>query len=435
VKIKLDNQQLTPQEISAKILRSLKESAEAYLGHTVNKAVITTPAYFNDSQRQATKDACRIAGLDVARIINEPTAAALAYGLDRKKNGSNLVFDLGGGSCDVSVLKMATVAGEDEGESQVCEVISTSGDTHLGGDDFREALVDFVVNHFRSSTGIDLRKTAAADLVPMVRVREACERAKIELSDSPQAVIHLPFITADASGPKTLGVPVTRETYEQLTRGLVARCQVVIERALRDANLMASEIDNIILIGGTTRAPHIREMVQRIFDKEPHFDVNPMETVAIGAAIQGAVLAGDRTDVLLMDVTPLTLGIETKGGVMTSLVDRNTSIPTEKKQTFSTSQDNQKAVTVRVFQGERKMVADNILLAEVDLEGIPLASKGIPQIEVTFDIDQNGILNVSASDVGTGKAVKVKFRKSSGLSDKQIKQARAESAAEVINPI
>jgi molecular chaperone DnaK len=421
VKIKVGDEAITPQEISAKTLRRLKEAAEAYLGHKVNKAVITVPAYFNDSQRQATKDAGQIAGLEVERIINEPTAAALAYGLDNKKEEQIVVFDLGGGTFDVSVLRM--VPADDENERRVCEVVATSGDTHLGGDDFDDALINYVADEFKQSNGIDLRD----DTMALQRLQEACEKAKKELSTLPQTDINLPFITADGSGPKHLQVPITRSTFEGLIDTMIDRCRKPVLQALEDAKIKPSEIDEIVLVGGSTRVPKVRAMVANIFGKEPHQGVNPDEVVAIGAAIQGAVLAGERTDVLLLDVTPLTLGIETEGGVLTALVERNTTIPTEKKQTFSTAGDNQAAVTVRVFQGERKMAVHNRLLGEFNLEGIPLAPRGVPQIEVTFDMDENGILNVSASDVGTGKESSVTIDDSAGLSEDEIASIRSDA--------
>ena len=426
VKIKVDDQELTPQEISAKTLRRLKEAAESYLGHTVNKAVITVPAYFNDSQRQATKDAGQIAGLEVMRIINEPTAAALAYGLDKKKDEKIVVFDLGGGTFDVSVLEMTSEVDDEEeegGESRICEVMATSGDTHLGGDDFDDTLIHYVADEFKKSNGIDLRDDAMA----LQRLQEACEKAKKELSSVPQTDINLPFITADASGPKHLQVPITRAKFEELIDSLIERCREPVLQALEDAKLKPGEIDEVVLVGGSTRIPKVRALVTDIFGKEPHQGVNPDEVVAVGAAILGAVLSRDRTDVLLLDVTPLTLGIETEGGVSTSLVEKNTTIPTEKKQTFSTAADNQPAVTVRVFQGERKMAVHNRLLGEFNLDGIPPAPRGVPQIEVTFDIDQNGILNVSASDVGTGKEASVKINDSAGLSDEEIENMRSDA--------
>ena len=355
--IRIDDKDYTPQEVSAKTLRKLKEAAESYLGHKVNKAVITVPAYFNDAQRQATKDAGQIAGLEVARIINEPTAAALAYGLDKKSDERIVVFDLGGGTFDVSVLEVADTESGD-GSSRVFQVVSTSGDTQLGGDDFDEALINYVAEQFKSDNGVDLRQ----DTMALQRLQEACEKAKKELSSVPSTDINLPFITADASGPKHLQMTVTQAKFEELVDDLVTRCRKPVEQALSDAGLSPSDIDEVVLVGGSTRVPKVREMVQAIFGKAPHQGVNPDEVVALGAAIQGSVLAGDRTDVLLLDVTPLTLGIETEGGVLTPIVERNTTIPVEKKQVFSTAADNQPAVTVKVFQGERKMAANNKVL-------------------------------------------------------------------------
>ncbi len=418
VNVDIDGEQHTPQEVSAKTLRKLKEAAEAYLGHKVNKAVITTPAYFNDSQRQATKDAGQIAGLEVARIINEPTAAAMAYGLARGKNERIVVFDLGGGTFDVSILKVD----EEEGH-KVFEVVSTSGDTHLGGDDFDEELIHYVAEGFKKENGVDLRQ----DTMALQRLQEACEKAKRELSSVPQTDINLPFITADASGPKHLQVTITRSKFEELIDPLVERCRGPIQQALKDAKFSPSDIDEIVLVGGSTRLPKVQAMVKDIFGKEPHKGVNPDEVVAVGAAIQGSVLAGDRKDVLLLDVTPLTLGIETEGGVFTPLVERNTTIPTEKKQVFSTAADNQPAVTVKVHQGERKMASSNRLLGEFNLEGLPPAPRGMPQIEVKFDIDQNGILNVSAKDLGTGKEASVRIEQSAGLSDTEIERMRKDA--------
>lgn len=419
VDIEIDGKQYTPQEISAKTLRKLKEAAESYLGHKVNKAVITVPAYFNDAQRQATKDAGQIAGLEVARIINEPTAAAMAYGLDKTQNEQKIVvFDLGGGTFDVSVLEL-----NDDDGMKVFEVISTSGDTHLGGDDFDEVLINYVADEFKKSNSVDLRE----DTMALQRLQEACEKAKIELSSAQQTDINLPFITADASGPKHLLVTVTRSKFEELIDPLVERCKTPVKQALKDAKLSPGDIDQIVLVGGSTRVPKVVEMVKSVFGKDPHKGVNPDEVVALGAAIQGAVLSGDRKDVLLLDVTPLTLGIETEGGVLTALVERNTTIPTEKKQVFSTAADNQTAVTIQVFQGERKMAANNRLLGKFDLTGIPAARRGTPQIEVKFDIDQNGILNVSAKDLGTGKEANVEIKQSSGLSEEEIEQMKKDA--------
>jgi molecular chaperone DnaK len=427
VKIGIGEKQYTPQEISAKVLRKLKEAAESYLGHRVSKAVITVPAYFNDAQRQATKDAGQIAGLEVARIINEPTAAALAYGLDKERDHKIAVFDLGGGTFDVSVLEVAST-GEGDQVSKVFEVISTSGDTHLGGDDFDEALVNYVAGEFKKDTGIDLR----SEPMSLQRLQEACEKAKKELSSVPETDLNLPFITADASGPKHLQMKISRAKFEALIDSLIERCKKPVLQALEDAKLKPSQIDEVVLVGGSTRVPKVREIVKQIFGKDPHQGVNPDEVVAIGAAIQGSVLAGDRKDVLLLDVTPLTLGIETEGGVMTALIERNTTIPAERKNTFSTAADGQTAVTVRVFQGERKMASHNRLLGEFNLEGIPSAPRGVPQIEVKFDIDQNGILNVSARELGSGKEASVKIEQSSGLSKSEIEnmQKDAEEHAE-----
>ncbi len=424
VKIQVGDKQYTPQEISAKVLRKLKESAESYLGHKVNKAVITVPAYFNDAQRQATKDAGLIAGLEVARIINEPTAAALAYGLDKKKDEKIIVFDLGGGTFDVSVLEVAD-SGDDEQESRVFQVISTSGDTHLGGDDFDEALIHYVASEFKKDTAIDLRN----DPMALQRLQEACEKAKKELSTLPETDINLPFITMDASGPKHLTMKITRSKFEELIDALVERCRGPVLQALKDAGMKPSEIDEIVLVGGSTRVPKVREVVKQIFGKEPHQGVNPDEVVAVGAAIQASVLAGDRTDVLLLDVAPLTLGIETEGGVMTALVERNTTIPVEKKNVFSTAADNQTAVTVRVFQGERKMASHNRLLGEFNLEGIPPQPRGVPQIEVKFDIDQNGIVNVSAKELKTGKEASVQIKEAGALKEDEIEQMRKDAEA------
>jgi len=420
VKVRAGDKEFTPPEVSAKVLRSLKEAAEAYLGHKVNKAVITVPAYFNDAQRQATKDAGQIAGLEVMRIVNEPTAAALAYGLEKKKDEKIVVFDLGGGTFDVSVL--------DVSKDGVFQVVSTNGDTHLGGDDFDQTLINHVADQFQREQGIDLRK----DPMAMQRLQEACEKAKKELSSAQSSDINLPFITADATGPKHLQMTITRAQFEQMCDGLIERCRGPVLQALRDAKLDPKDIDEVVLVGGSTRIPKVQELVKKLFNKEPHKGVNPDEVVALGAAIQGGVLGGDVQEVLLLDVTPLSLGIETEGGIFTKLVERNTTIPTERKQVFSTAADSQTAVTVSVFQGERPMARDNRLLGQFNLEGIPPAPRGTPQIEVKFDIDANGILSVSAKDLGSNKEQTVRIEQSSGLNETEIERMRkdAESHAE-----
>ncbi len=419
--VEVKGQKYAPSQISAIVLQKIKEYAESYLGEKIEKAVITVPAYFNDSQRQATKDAGKIAGLEVLRIINEPTAAALAYGMDKKASGTIAVYDLGGGTFDISILEIG---------DGVFEVKSTNGDTFLGGEDFDQRIVNYLAEEFKKETGIDLKN----DRLALQRLKEAAEKAKIELSSTTQTEVNLPFITADATGPKHLNIKLTRAKLESLVEDLIDRTIEPCKKALADAGLKANEISEVILVGGMTRMPKVQEKVKEIFGKEPHKGVNPDEVVAVGAAIQGGVLMGDVKDVLLLDVTPLSLGIETLGGVFTRLIDRNTTIPTRKSQVFSTADDGQTAVTIRVFQGEREMAADNKLLGQFDLVGIPPAPRGMPQIEVTFDIDANGIVNVSAKDKATNKEQAIRIQASGGLSDadieKMVKDAEANAEAD-----